>query len=360
MLLIIHSAMRWNRGRSEPAFARPPLKALLLHLLLIPGWLAFPHPLSDSKSGSVPVVHGLRGKVIDLDSQPLSRIRVHLARNDGSAIGFQTVGYDGNFAFDNLVAGRYLLTLERENAPTIGRSVSIQDYPTPKAILLEIRLDQESSTSVREIVTELTPENKGEREHKPGTVSRRALKAFQRAVEAGEHGDRAKAIEYLERAIREQPNYFEAYNNLGVQHRKLRQWKQAIAAFERAIELRNDSAKPYLNLGTVYWELGHTPQAISNFEAALRLDEDSLPAHSALGQLFFRTQNYVKAQEHLETAARLRPTEARSAFLMLIQLGIINQDPDRARQHLQVMLQYFPGDAEALKLQETLKPGTKQ
>jgi uncharacterized protein HemY len=106
--------------------------------------------------------------------------------------------------------------------------------------------------------------------------------------------------------------------------------------------------------------LGHNPQAISNFEAALRLDEDSLPAHSALGQLFFRTQNYVKAQEHLETAARLRPTEARSAFLLLIQLGMINQDPDRARQYLEVMLQYFPGDAEALKLQETLKPGTKQ
>jgi tetratricopeptide (TPR) repeat protein len=333
------------------------VRLVLLGVVLAMGLccISLSHPGSgNSKSGSPAVLHELRGKVINLDSQPLQRIKVQLARSDGTLIGTQTLEFEGNFAFKDLAAGSYLLTLERENAASVGRTIDITTYPTPKTIFLGITLNQESS-SVREIVTEFSYEGPKNREEKPTPVSKKALKAFQLAVEASEAGTPLKAIEYLEKAIREQPNYFEAYNNLGVQYQKLRQWSEAIQAFQRAIELRSDSAKPYLNLGTLYWERGEIESATENFQSARRFDENSVIVHSALGQLYFQAKAYIKAQEHLEMATRLNPKEAHSAFVLLVQLAIINQDPERARQYVEVMLQYFPYDPEALKLQQTLK-----
>ena len=310
---------------------------------------------ADSKGTHAPVLHALRGNVISLGNQPASHLRVELARSNGDVIGDQTLGYDGKFAFEELPAGSYFLTLERENAATIGRTIEIKAYPTSKTVFLEIKLGQDSSASIREVVTEFSREDSRRQELTPTKVSKKALKAFTSAVVESERGNRVKAIEHLERAIREQPDYFEAHNNLGVQYQKLRQWPQAIQAFRRAIELRNDSAKPYLNLGITYLELGEFQSALENLESACKLENNSTLVHSTLGQLYFQKQNYVKAQEHLETATRLNPKEARSAFLLLVQLEIIHHDLNRARQYLEVIQHYFPNDPETLKLQETLQ-----
>jgi tetratricopeptide (TPR) repeat protein len=331
----------------------------LLAVTLILGFFRASLGSSEGKSGPNPILHSLRGRVIDLDGQPLSRTKVRLTSSQAVLIGSQTLGYEGSFAFEDLPAGTYLLTLEREGAATVVRTIEIKSYPTAKVVFLEIRLDQESAASVREIVTDFSRQDPSKRLETPTRVSKKAQRAFEMAVEASERGSRTKAIEYLEKATREQPDYFEAYNNLGVQHQKLRQWPQAIQAFRRAIELRRDSAKPYLNLGLVYWEQEEIESAIECFESARKLDDSSLLAHQALGQLHFRKQNYVKAQEHLEIATRLNPREARAAFLLLAELEILSQNPGRAKEYLEVMLQYFPSDPEALKLQQTLKEGPK-
>jgi tetratricopeptide (TPR) repeat protein len=312
---------------------------------------------SGGKSTSTPVLHLVRGRVINLDGRPLRSTKVQLARSRAALIGSQTLGYEGSFAFEGLPSGIYVLTLEREGAATIVRTIEIKSYPTPKTIFLEIRLDQESAASVREIVTEFSRQDPSKRVETPTRVSKKAQRAFQQAVEESERGNRLKAVEYLEKAIREQPDYFEAYNNLGIQHQKLRQWPQAIQAFRRAIECRGDSAKPFLNLGLVYWEQGEIHSAIESFESARKLDDGSMLAHYALGQLYFRSQNYVKAQKHLEIATRLNPKEARSAFLLLAQLEVLSQNPGRAKEYLEVMLQYFPSDPEALRLRQTLEEG---
>lgn len=347
-----HPSLSDHLVASLPAWV---LAGLVLFLVLGLGRISLGQLVgSESRVSPTAARHWLRGKVINLDGQPLSRIRVQLAHGDGTPIGSQSPGYDGNFVFEQLAPGSYLLTIEREHGAAIGRTVEIRAYPTPKTIFLEIKLDAESSASIREIVTDFTLRDSIKRAERPTRVSKKALKAFQLAVAASERGDRLKAIDYLEQALREQPDYFEACNNLGVQHLKLGQWPQAIQAFQRAIELRPDSVKPYLNLGTVYWRLGQLEPAIESFESANRIEPNSVIIHSSLGQLFFQKQNYLKAQEHLETATRLNPKEARSAFLLLIQLANSHQDFGRARQYLEVMLQYFPADPEALKFQEVL------
>ncbi len=195
--------------------------------------------------------------MIPIGGQPLRAAKVRLATSDGQDRGERLLTYEGTFSFEELSPGQYLLTLEREDEATIGRPVEIKSYPASKVVFLEITLNKESA-SVREIVTDASNQEVGVLKESPSEVSRKALRAFEQASKESAGGSPAKAIVYLQQAIREQPNYFEAYNNLGVQHQKLRQWNEAIQAYRRAIELRPNSAKAHVNLAAVYLEQGQT------------------------------------------------------------------------------------------------------
>ena len=296
--------------------------------------------------------------MIPIGGQPLRAAKVRLATGDGQDKGERVLTYEGTFSFEALSSGQYLLTLEREDEATIGRPVEIKSYPASKVVFLEITLNKESA-SVREIITDASNQEVGVLKESPSEVSRKALRAFEQASKESAGGSPAKAIVYLQQAIREQPNYFEAYNNLGVQHQKLRQWNEAIQAYRRAIELRPNSAKAYVNLAAVYLEQGQLPQALESLEAARKAEPGSAQVHLFLGQLYLKKEDYLKAQEFLETATRLSPQNSRQAFVLLIQIALRHEDADRARQTLDVMKQYFPSDSEILKLQDAIQSATK-
>jgi Tfp pilus assembly protein PilF len=305
------------------------------------------------------VLHAIRGRVIPIGGEPLRAAKVRLATSDGQQRGERPLTYEGTFSFEALSPGQYLLTLEREDEATLGRPVEIRSYPAPKVVFLEITLNKESA-SVREIVTDATNQEVGVVKEQPSEVSRKALRAFEEAAKDSAGGSPAKAIVHLQQAIREQPNYFEAYNNLGVQYQKLRQWNEAIQAYRRAIELRPNSAKAHVNLGALFLEQGQVPQALESLEAARNAEPGSAQVHLFLGQLYLRKQDYLKAEESLEMATRLSPQNSRQAFGLLIQIALGHEDANRARQYLDVMKQYFSSDPEISKLQDAIESATKR
>jgi Tfp pilus assembly protein PilF len=304
------------------------------------------------------VLHAIRGRVIPIGGQPLRAAKVRLATSDGQERGERLLTYEGIFSFEELPPGQYLLTLEREDEATIARPVEIKSYPAPKVVFLEITLNKESA-AVREIVTDASNREVGVFKEQPSEVSRKALRAFEQAVKDSADGSPAKAIVHLQQAIREQPNYFEAYNDLGVQYQKLRQWNEAIQAYRRAIELRPNSAKAHVNLGAVFLEQGQVQQALESLEAARNAEPGSAQVHLFLGQLYLRKQDYLKAEESLEMATRLSPQNSRQAFGLLIQIALRHEDANRARQYLDVMKQYFSSDPEISKLQDAIESATK-
>jgi Tfp pilus assembly protein PilF len=323
-------------------------------MILSIGWVE----AKDRSTPSSPVLHAVRGRVIPIGGQPLRAAKVRLATDAGKEIGEKLLPYEGTFAFENLLPGQYLLTLEREEEATIGRPVEIKSYPAPKIVFLEITLNKESA-SVREIVTDASNHEFSALKAAPSHVSRKALREFEKAAKESASGSPAKAIVHLRRAIREQPDYFEAHNNLGVQYQKLRQWDQAIQSYRRAIELQPRSAKAHVNLAAVFLEQGQIQSAMDSLEAARKTEPGSAYVHLALGEFYFRKQDYLKAQESLETATRLSPQDSRKAFGMLVQIALRDKDASRATQYLEVMKQYFPSDPETLRLEATIQSAAK-
>ncbi len=312
-------------------------------------------PLLPQDSKSIAVNHSLRGRVFLTGTSKNLAIKVSLTQLSGKLIGTKTLDYDRTFSFENLSPGNYMLKVEQEGDATIARPIQIKGYPSPKIVFLEMLLSGDASATIKELVKEYTPNQAPGREETRTVISPRAASEFRKGIEESQKENHLKAIKHLQKAIREAPNFFEAYNNLGVQYQKLKEWQMAIEAFRKAISLQDDSAKPHINLGNIYLTLSETDAAVESFKTALKFDDASAAAHLALGQIFFWKKDLAVAEEHLETATRLSPSETRAAFLLLVQIQLQGGNTDRAKYFLENLLTYFPNDPDALRMKQNLE-----
>jgi tetratricopeptide (TPR) repeat protein len=300
------------------------------------------------------VLNSLRGRVFMEGDDGTTAIRVMLRHAQGSEVGTAKAKYDGSFAFESLAPGEYLLVMEREGFPTIARPVQIKTYSSPKTIYLQIRLSADGSTTVRELVKEYSREDLPQHEETRSKVSKEALKEFQRAEQESSRGNHSRAIEHLKKALRAEPKFYEAWNNLGLQYQAIQAWEQAIEAFRQATATGNNSAKPSINLGNLLLALNQLDPALESFKQASKIDPDSVVTHTALGKIYVLKQDFLSAHEHLEMATRLDPKGSREAFLLLARLEINGRDIHQACRTLKAMLEFFPTDPDARAMMSEL------
>ena len=84
-----------------------------------------------------------------------------------------------------------------------------------------------------------------------------------------------KAIEYLSKAIKLQPDNDAAYNIRGNIYGILGQSQQAIDDFSKAIQLNPTNADYFNNRGSIYNKIGHYQQAIKDFDEAILYDSNA-------------------------------------------------------------------------------------
>ena len=87
----------------------------------------------------------------------------------------------------------------------------------------------------------------------------------------------------FERAIKMDPNYADAYNNLGAVHYQDHQLKQAIKQYQKAITLNPEFATYHSNLGTAYMERKEFDKAAAEYARALQIDPDVFEHRGSAG-----------------------------------------------------------------------------
>jgi tetratricopeptide (TPR) repeat protein len=104
--------------------------------------------------------------------------------------------------------------------------------------------------------------------------------------DGGKYTDSKKAIDYLNYAIKLQPDYAGAYTNRGNAYDELGQRQRAIDDFNKAIRLKPDYAIAYYNRGNTYSELGQHQRAIEDFNEAIRLKPDNANTYINRGSAY--------------------------------------------------------------------------
>mmetsp|Transcript_34492 Transcript_34492/g.43546 ORF Transcript_34492/g.43546 Transcript_34492/m.43546 type:complete len:954 (-) Transcript_34492:361-3222(-) len=116
----------------------------------------------------------------------------------------------------------------------------------------------------------------------------------------------SECIFYNQQCIRVDPNFAEAYSNLGNALKELGDVQGAIQFYLKAIKLKPRFCDAYSNLASAHMQMGQLQEATETYQMALVLNPKLVDAHSNLGNLF-------KAQGKLE--------EAKVCYLKAIKLN---------------------------------------
>lgn len=118
-----------------------------------------------------------------------------------------------------------------------------------------------------------------------------------------------KAIEWFERAVKEDPSYSEAYNNLGYSYQKLGAFEKAIPFYRKALAnpLYPTAEKAYVNMGDAYYRLGKYDAALESYKEAVKRTPNLSLGYLRLALCLNAMGRYGEASTAITQAVRLDP-----------------------------------------------------
>jgi tetratricopeptide (TPR) repeat protein len=125
-------------------------------------------------------------------------------------------------------------------------------------------------------------------------------------------------------AVRVEPNFARAWNNLGVAHARAGRLAEAEKAYRRAIAGDAKIAAAYNNLGTLYESERRLTEGVAALRQAVALEPNSAHTHYNLGRALLLSGQYAAGIASLERAAALRND---SAAALLNKLALYRTGP---------------------------------
>jgi len=120
------------------------------------------------------------------------------------------------------------------------------------------------------------------------------------------------AIHHFEKAVKLDPNFLDAYINLGNVLKEARIFDRAVAAYLRALNLSPSHAVVHGNLACVYYEQGLVDLAVDTYKRAIELQPNFPDAYCNLANALKEKGKVEEAEECYNKALSLCPTHADS------------------------------------------------
>lgn len=139
-----------------------------------------------------------------------------------------------------------------------------------------------------------------------------------RLRQAEENNDRGVMLYYrrelsgaeaqFKKAIDLRPDFYEAYNNLGLAISDQGRREEAVAAFKKAVELSPEAPEAYNNLGCLYKGKKDYQQAVEYFNQAIAKQSDYSLAYLNLGTAYEEMEKFDLAIKSWEKVLAVQPT----------------------------------------------------
>ena len=113
---------------------------------------------------------------------------------------------------------------------------------------------------------------------------------------------------YFNSNILSNPNFVHSYNNLGLVHAGLKEFKKAIEYYLDAIKLDPNFSECYKNLGVAYREIGEPHEAIKYFEKAFETNNKDATSLNSIGLILKFYEKYNEALEYFNKSISIEPS----------------------------------------------------
>ena len=155
-----------------------------------------------------------------------------------------------------------------------------------------------------------------------------------------------KALESFKKACAINPNFYEAFYNLGFIQKQLGQIEQSIESYQKAIDIKPAYPDAHNNLGNIYLQLRQYEEAINHFEWATAFKPDFFEAYNNLGLAQRELDQISKSVDNFKKAISLKPEYTQAYFNLGQALKDLGQTND-AIQNYKDLLKVKPNFDQA-------------
>lgn len=142
------------------------------------------------------------------------------------------------------------------------------------------------------------------------------------------------------------PNSHNAWNNIGDDYDKLKQYDNAIKGFTQSTVIKSNYADAYHNRANIFYKIGRLDLARDSYNTALYYSPGLFQTYLSLVQIDLMEKKYDLAIEQAGKAVQLQPDNPTAAYVLAIVYAQANQT-DKAKNILEAILKQYPGFKQA-------------
>ena len=234
----------------------------------------------------------------------------------------------GNFRFDNVMPGSYVIHVELKGYEDVNESVDVMARGGITS-MLTIMMTRKGNDAVQ------SDQNSGiiDVSQFLQAYPKKAVDAYNKGVEKRKKGKNEEAIRYFEQAVDIAPNFYNAHNDLGVAYKEAGRMDDAEREFLRANELNPSGVDPLINLTSLYIDQNKPERAVATGEQAVKANSTSASAFLNLGIALYKFAMLDRAEAALKKALDLAP-KLFQARLMLANVYMKEQRYDSLMEQL--------------------------
>lgn len=143
-----------------------------------------------------------------------------------------------------------------------------------------------------------------------------------------------KAIWAFKQVIQIKPDFIHAYSALGASYIKLKEYESALKTLTTALGLEAKEWSIFYYLGVASRLTGNNKGAVDHFKNAVNLNPNSVQSNFYLGLTLMEVERYIEACEVFEAVVQVKPDFADVHFMLGNLYTEKIKDPDKAVTHL--------------------------
>lgn len=335
--------------RNQPALGRP-LRVVLGRLLHAAGFVLLFSP-SLLAQGDIGVIYGC---VTDARREA-QRVRVQLLAAGDIPAGDVYTGSEGEYTFQGLPSGEYWVVVEAEGFEAVRQPVMLDTHINAK---MQINLGLEASAaSARQpnpVISGSASSHTVNIKRPTARLNPQAAREYNKGKTQELQGDLEGAVDHYRNALRADPAYYPALNNLGALYERQGRHNQAEEVLVKAIAYNPDDGEAYVNLGHSFYEEGRYRDAATQLLEGLKRSPNSATGRFFLGSAQLKLGDVDDAKSNLKQACALDPQGMPAAHLQLANAYLKARDLRQAATELQTYLQANPSDPQAPAIRRLL------
>jgi len=262
---------------------------------------------------------------------------------------------EGQYAFESLPSGEYKLVVEAEGFEPVRQSVRLDTRVSAKMqVYVTLEAITKTGAEPSQVISGSDASHKVDAKKPAPGFDAKALREFDRGASLERKSDLSGALAHYQKALRIEPDFYPALNNLGAIFERQGDHARAEQALLKAIQLNPEDGEAYVNLGHVLFEEGRYPEAAARLHDALKRSPNSAAGHFFLGSTYMKLGSVDQAESNLKEACRLDSKGMPAAHLQLANLYLHAKNFASAESELESYLRANPADPQAPAIRKML------